>query len=106
MIERIAFTIPGGVEVDPGVEGVSTSGLPVLMDIITWGTTMLMIGATLLFIILIVWGGIQWITSGGEKSGIESARKRIVFAIVGLVIIFLSFAIIQTVGKFFNLSLL
>jgi hypothetical protein len=105
MIEKLAYQTPGGYNLRP-VSGMPSEGYSTLQTILTWSITMLMIVATLVFIVLLVWGGIQWITSGGEKAGIESARKRIVFAIAGLVVIFLSFAIIRLVGQFFDLKLL
>ena len=105
MIEKIAYQTPGGYYVRP-VTGMHTEGISTLQEIITLSITIIMIVATLVCILLIVWGGIQWITSSGEKAGVESARKRIVFAIIGLVVIFLSFAIIRLVGQFFDLKLL
>lgn len=50
--------------------------------------------AALLFIII---GAFNWITSGGAKDKVESARNHIVAAIVGLVIIFLSVVILNFV---------
>jgi hypothetical protein len=106
MIEKIALTIPGGYPVYPKITGVPTQGMPVVRDIIAWGTTTLMIGASLLCLILIIWGGISWITSGGDKAGVESARKKIIYALIGLVIIFLSFTIIKVLGNFFDVKLI
>lgn len=45
----------------------------------------------------LIWGGIKWITSGGEKSGVEGARNHIIAAIIGLVVIFLSYFIINII---------
>jgi hypothetical protein len=50
--------------------------------------------ATLLFIVI---GAFQWITSGGDKSKVEAARNHIIAAVIGLVIIALSFVIINVV---------
>ena len=67
---------------------------------------------TILFVIAIVialgflvYGGIKWITSGGDKAAVETARNTIVAAVVGLVVVFLSYFILNLVLGFFNLSL-
>jgi hypothetical protein len=43
----------------------------------------------------LIWGGIEWITSGGDKSKIESARNKLTAAVVGLIVLAASFAILQ-----------
>ena len=43
----------------------------------------------------LVWGGFKWLTSGGDKEGVESARNTIIAAIVGLIIIFLSYVVLN-----------
>jgi len=49
--------------------------------------------AALLAFIFIIIGGIQWITSGGDKIAAQSARDRITAAVVGLVIVVAAFAL-------------
>ena len=45
----------------------------------------------------LIWGGIRWITSGGDKQKIAAARSTLIAAIVGLVISLLAFFIINVV---------
>jgi high-affinity K+ transport system ATPase subunit B len=52
----------------------------------------------------LIYGGIKWITSGGDKAGVESARNMIVAALVGLVIAFLAYFIIQLVFTLFGIN--
>lgn len=47
----------------------------------------------------LIWGGFKWITSGGDQKGVEGARNHIVAAIIGLIIIFLSYIILNFVVK-------
>lgn len=61
--------------------------------------TLLIVAALLAFFFLIL-GGIQWITSGGDKSGMEAARNKITHAIVGLVIVGAAWAIMILVQNF------
>ncbi|KKU80766.1 hypothetical protein A2875_04860 [Candidatus Gottesmanbacteria bacterium RIFCSPHIGHO2_01_FULL_46_14] len=49
-------------------------------------------------------GAIFWITSEGEKSNLEGARKRITHAIIGLIVIGSIWAIMTLVGDFFGLD--
>ena len=59
----------------------------------------MVLGALLVFMYLI-WGGIEWITSGGDKSKTESARNKITAAVLGLIILAASWAILGLVLKF------
>jgi len=53
--------------------------------------------AFILALFFIVLGGIQWITSGGDKGKVDAARNHIIAAVIGLIIVALSFVIINVV---------
>ena len=65
-----------------------------------------LIVAALIFFFMLVLGGIRYITSGGDKGQTESARGQITAALIGLVIVFAAWAIINLVNIFFGLNLL
>ena len=44
-------------------------------------------------VIIILWGGFQWMTAGGDSDKIGKAKNTIIRGIVGLVIILLAYAI-------------
>jgi len=46
-------------------------------------------------VIMIIIGGIRYTTSNGDASGIQSAKNTILYAVVGLVIALLAFAIVN-----------
>lgn len=50
------------------------------------------------FIISFITGAISIISSGGDKAQLESAKKKITYAIIGLVITILSIFIIKLIG--------
>lgn len=52
----------------------------------------------------LVFGGVQWITSGGDKASLEAARNKIIHALVGLVIVASTWAVITLVAEFFGLK--
>lgn len=64
---------------------------------------------TLIFVVSIiaalfylVWGGFKWLTSGGDKTAVGAAREHIVAAIIGLVVIFLAYFILNILVMFFT----
>jgi len=67
--------------------------------------TLLIIAALVAFIYLIL-GGIQWITSGGDKAGMEAARNKITHAIVGLIIVGAAWAVMALVQNFLGISII
>jgi hypothetical protein len=60
----------------------------------------------LFFIFYFVMGALNWITSGGEKGKIDKARDQMVQAVMGMVVIVISYALIGVIGTFLGLDLL
>jgi len=54
--------------------------------------------AIVLFVLLVV-GGFKYITSGGDPKAVEGAQKTLTSAIVGLIIILLSYTILVIITK-------
>lgn len=50
-------------------------------------------------IIYVLWGAVEWIFSGGDKERVGNARKKITHALIGLVLLSMSFVIINFVGR-------
>lgn len=63
----------------------------------------LILAACLAFAFLLT-GGVQWITSGGDKAALESARNKITHAIIGLIIVAAAYAVFSLVGQFLGLT--
>lgn len=105
MIEKLALITPGNFEFEP-IANMPSEGIGTLNNVISWSLTMLMIGASLLCLLFLILGGIQWIASGGDKSAVESARKRITYALIGLLIVFLAFFIVRVIGDIFGIKLI
>lgn len=77
-----------------------------LPDIISAALTLILIVAALIFFFMLVIGGVRWISSGGDKGQTEAARGQITAALVGLVIVFAAWAIVQLLDTFFGISIL
>jgi hypothetical protein len=57
--------------------------------------------AVVVALLWLIYGGFRWLVSGGDKTQVSSAREHIVAAIIGLVIIFLSYFILNLILGFF-----
>lgn len=66
----------------------------------------LLIVAALLAFFFLILGGIQWITSGGDKAGMEAARNKITHAIVGLIIVGAAWAIMLLIQNFLGITII
>lgn len=51
----------------------------------------------LIAVAMVIYGGISYVTAAGEQSKVDNAKKVILYAIVGLIIVILSYAIVRTV---------
>src|SRR5258706_6843464 len=64
-----------------------------------------LVGALIFFFMLVVWA-IQWISSGGDKQALEGARSRITNALIGVIILFATFAVVKLIESFFHISII
>jgi len=55
-------------------------------------------------LLYLIYGGFRWLISTGDKSKVSEAREHIIAAIIGLVIIFLAYFIINLLMGFFGLG--
>lgn len=61
------------------------------------------ISSTILYIVgviavvMLIWGGLRYVISGGDSKKVTDAKNTVLYAIIGLIIAFLSFAIINFV---------
>ncbi|PIR78997.1 MAG: hypothetical protein COU26_03425, partial [Candidatus Levybacteria bacterium CG10_big_fil_rev_8_21_14_0_10_36_30] len=78
---------------------------------VTFFVSFLVVIAVLAALLYIILGAFQWITSGGDKTKVESARNHIIAAVIGLIIIALTFVIINVlmqvlgIGSLTNLQI-
>jgi len=71
----------------------STNVVSILNTVIGW-ILMLVGGIAVLFLI---WGGLQYVTSAGNKDKAEIAKKTITYAVIGLIVIVLAEVIVSLV---------
>lgn len=87
--KKRAFTPLKDIQIDIP-QGFATNIGQLLNAILSF---VMLLGALLVFLQLIL-AGFYWITSGGDKGKVDSARQRLIAAVVGLIILASSFAIL------------
>ena len=50
------------------------------------------------FLLIIVIGGIMWMTSGGNEDQVRKSKSTITAAAIGLIVVFLSYALARFIG--------
>lgn len=88
-----------------GVNAAHGNGTPAALfgpgGIITTITNVLLFIAGALAVVMIIFGGLRYATSAGNSASVTAAKNTILYAIVGLIIAFLAFAIVNFVlGSF------
>jgi len=63
--------------------------------------SLLFVIAVVVALFYLVYGGFRWLISTGDKGKVTEAREHIVAAIIGLVVIFLAYFIINILLQFF-----
>lgn len=92
----------GGAQGEFGINPTDTG----VNTLISNAITIVFIVAAVLVLIMLIWGGIEWVLSGGDKEKVANARKRIISALIGMAIIALAFFIVSIVGGIFGFNVL
>lgn len=108
----LAVFTPAGVvnaACDDGITGGAQNGLDCAKSdsapdsLFASGGVFTTVVNTLLFVIgavsvvMLIWGGIRYTTSAGNSSNVTAAKNTIMYAIIGLIIAFLAYAIVNWV---------
>lgn len=56
--------------------------------------------AFIVLVLMLLWGGWDWMTSEGDKEKLDSAKKKLINAIIGIILFAVAFAFIQVLGQF------
>lgn len=64
------------------------------------------IGGSILLFLYLIMGGVQWMTSGGDKVATQAARDRITAALVGLLIILAVWGVFRVLEAALGISVL
>ena len=92
-ISRIEVTPPEGAIQD-------------FSPVISGALTIIIAIAALICLVYLIWGGIEWMTSGGEKTAVSAAKAKLTAAFIGLIIVLAAFAIIKLLEYLFGFDIL
>mgnify|MGYP001179581724 CR=1 FL=1 len=84
---------------DACLENGDVATLACIPIVITNIITAALVFAGLIALGIIIYSGFRYITSRGDQAVVDQAKKSITFAIIGLVVIFLSFFIIGLISQ-------
>lgn len=73
-------------------------------EIIAGIITLVIAIAGLVFFFMLIFGGIRYLTAGGDEKAIQEARRSLTTAVVGLIIIVAAFLIAQLLFAVFGLN--
>lgn len=74
-----------------------STSVPQVIQIIIKAALGLVGGLTLL---MFVWGGFQWLTSAGNEERVKNGSKTMLWAVIGLMLVFTSYFILSTFTQY------
>lgn len=105
-VRVLAVPTPTPQVIDIGPQGqFSDLGKITFASLVAGAIKFVLVIAALIFFFTLVIGGVQWIISGGDKTGAETARKRISSALIGLAIVFVAWAIVSLINALFGVDI-
>jgi hypothetical protein len=102
----LAFSVNGTpiqAPADIPTGGFTNGEFPHILQVVI---VLLFMAAILFTLFMLIYGGYQWMTSGGDSKAIESARARIIHAIIGLILVFLAFTVVNVIAYVFDVTLI
>ena len=84
-----------------GAEAAKPDGVPTELigpeGIFTEITNTILFVVGIVSIIMLIWGGLRYVVSGGDSKKVTDAKNTILYAIIGLIIALLAYAIVNFV---------
>lgn len=102
MQSLLALKLPDGTNIDnpPGFRVEFTS----LASIVNVAIPYIMAIAGVILLGVLIWGGFDYLTSGGDPKKADAGKNKITSAIIGFVIIFAAYWILQIIDFVFKLG--
>ena len=103
-MHELALSIAGETITPPS--HIPNGGTTLLETLFQQGFTIFLFIGICLMMVYMIWGAIQWIMASGDKQKLTAATARVRWAIIGFIVLLLSYAIIGAVGYLFKVDLL
>lgn len=101
-MKQLALEIGGQRIQGPG--GVPEGGSLILGTIISTFINVLILGGIFMTLAFLIWGGVNWTMSQGDKEKIKMAQNKIKYSIIGLIVVLFSFFIMSIYGQIFGIT--
>lgn len=104
-MKELALTLPGqhggSVSINQGADiNAITNSVGILgSNVIGKITNVIFFFAILIAFAYFLYGAIQWVISQGDKKAIEKSRNTMIYSLLGLVVVFFSFLIVNLIGN-------
>ncbi len=87
-------------QLQSGINAAGGTGKTESLDLagtITWAVNLFLMIVGAAAVVMIIYGGFKYITSAGDSSGVTSAKNTILYAVLGLIVVLLAYAIVNWV---------
>ncbi len=81
----------------PGIIGQLSGGQTGLRGIVLTIVNFFLTFLGLLAVIMVIYGGFLYVSSAGNEENVNKAKKILLYAVVGIVVIIVSFALVNTI---------
>jgi hypothetical protein len=97
----IGSTVRAATNIQENIEEVRPDGIPRDLvgpsGLLTSITEKILLAVGVISVFMLIYGGLRYITSGGDSKKVTDAKNTILYAIVGLIVAILAFAIVRFV---------
>lgn len=100
--------LPVGAQISSGAQDAKGTGTADKIDLkgkdslVTQVVNMLLWAVGIVAVVMIIVGGLKYMTAGGDSNKITSAKNTILYAVIGLVVAIFSYAIVAFVNSTFG----
>ncbi|MDD3998938.1 MAG: hypothetical protein PHR98_02455 [Candidatus Shapirobacteria bacterium] len=100
-----AFAQENNIDIKPSGFGDEITTMTI-GGIISGAISLVLLVVALVFFFVLIMGGLKWVMSGGDQKNVEAARNQITNALIGLAIVFATFAIMKLIEVIFGITIL
>ncbi|MDP3974080.1 MAG: hypothetical protein Q8P92_04615 [Candidatus Daviesbacteria bacterium] len=85
-----------------GKDQTGTQGLSLFLSQLV---ALIYVAAAVMLLFMLLWGGWDWMTSGGDKEKLAAARDKLIHALIGIGLFAAAFAIIRVIETAFGFKI-
>lgn len=101
-MKKLALQLPGSYTIEDPLAGKFVTITDIINKLIPYVFRL----AGLIMFLILIWGGFELLTSAGNPEKVKSAQGKITNAIIGFIIIFAAYWIVQVLEIVFGITIL